>query len=157
MNVIMFSMLEERKKLNKRNYIQVGAVDFKLEQDCSILKPVLYIKKESFPNYVKANYCYISEWGRYYFIDDPVTCKGGFLQIQCSVDVMNTYKNEINGITTLIDRQENIKNMSISDNEFLANNKRDIVYKSFGGSVFSAGNMADGVNCIALTVTGGDL
>ena len=157
MIVIMFTMLEERKKLNKTNYLQVGEVNFKIEQDCSILKPVLFIKKESFPNYIKANYCYIPEWGRYYFIDDPVTCTGGFLRLQCSVDVMNTYRNEICGITTLIDRQENVKNMAINDNEFIANNKRDIVYKSFGNSVFNVGSMADGVNCIALTVTGGDV
>lgn len=157
MEVLLFSMLEDKKKLFKNNYIQLATCDFKIEQDCSILTPLFLIGKEKCPEYYKVNYCYIPEWGRYYFVDEVVTCKGGLLQFQCSVDCLNTYRTEIAGITTLIERQESIKNMSINDNEFLTYNKRDIVYKSFPSSVFSAGSMADGVNCIALTVTGGDV
>ena len=157
MEVLLFSMLEDRKKLRKSNYIQLASCDFKIEQDCSILKPMLYIGKEKCPDYYRVNYCYVPAWSRYYFVDDVTACKGGLLQFDCTVDVLNTYVNSIAGITTLIDRQENRKNMAINDSEFLTNNNRDIVYKAFTSSVFSAGSMSDGVNCIALTVTGGNV
>ena len=82
--------------LNK-NMTLVDTLEFNLKIDNSILQPVLVLK-----NYNKGNYCYIKEFGRYYYITDIKLLTGGLYQLQLDVDVLMTYKDVIinNPITT---------------------------------------------------------
>ena len=62
----------------------------KLKENTSILQPVLNLT--GFSDYEKANYVYIEDFGRYYFIDDIVALNYDMVELHCSVDVLYTYQ-----------------------------------------------------------------
>lgn len=50
------------------------------------------------------NYMYIAQFGRYYFITNVTTDSGGALIIEGAVDVLQTYKTEIAGLSAIVVR-----------------------------------------------------
>ena len=78
------------------------------KDDVDMLNPILLIK-----NYTGGNYCYISDFKRYYYIDDVGVLKGGVYQLHCSVDVLKSYATELenadyfsnDGVLHLIDNE----------------------------------------------------
>lgn len=63
-----------------------------LKDATSIITPTIQLYSESFPDY---NYCYISEFHRYYFISDIVSESACIWNLSCEVDVLATYADEI--------------------------------------------------------------
>ena len=78
------------------------------------------------------NYAYIREWGRYYFVNDIVEMPAEQIQVSLHVDVLNTYKDNIRSITTLIERQENIYSPYFVDEEMLVRTTRFREKKNIG-------------------------
>lgn len=63
-----------------------------LTEDCSIINPVIIVQLERSPTSI--NYCYINEFGRYYFVNNWVWKNGRwFAELNC--DVLATYRNVI--------------------------------------------------------------
>jgi len=62
-----------------------------LKDDCSIINPV--IRAETIP--ANANYMYISEWGRYYFVTNVVYITNKIKEFSLEVDVLASYKSAI--------------------------------------------------------------
>lgn len=48
------------------------------------------------------NYCYISEFGRYYFINNITSVRNGLWKIDCSVDVLMSYKTSILNLNVIV-------------------------------------------------------
>ena len=68
------------------------------EKDC-VLKiptsehdPTIEIEGAINPSW---NYCYISDWGKYYFIRDAITVAHNITQYVCTEDTLATYKSDI--------------------------------------------------------------
>lgn len=61
-------------------------------EDTSFMSPTFKLSSGSNP--IGFNYCYISAWGRYYFIDDTSTHQG-FWYITCHCDVLATFKTPV--------------------------------------------------------------
>ena len=64
---------------------------------------------------LKSNYCYISDFNRYYYIDDIVSIANNLWEISLDCDVLYTYKDKIIENDAFIDRQENLYNDEIID------------------------------------------
>lgn len=63
-----------------------------LTDECSIINPSIIVQLEQCPSAI--NYCYINEFGRYYFINNWVWKNGRwFAELNC--DVLATYRNTI--------------------------------------------------------------
>lgn len=63
-----------------------------LTDDCSIINPNIIVQLEQSPTSI--NYCYINEFGRYYFVNNWVWKNGRwFAELNC--DVLATYRNVI--------------------------------------------------------------
>lgn len=71
--------------------------DAYMNTPCDILNPVMTINYNS--NLVSGtnpwNYVYIPDWGRYYYVTDYTTDKGGKITVSMSVDVLYTYRDAI--------------------------------------------------------------
>ena len=65
----------------------------------------------------RVNYLYSYATKKYYFVSDIRWVTGSCLELICVEDVLESYKNEIRNITTLIERQENIYSPYIVDDE----------------------------------------
>ena len=73
---------------------------------CDILSPTLILAYNN--AILTANYVYISDFGRFYFISDPAIVTGGRIIIKLSVDVLMTYSVGIKNCPCCITRNENI-------------------------------------------------
>lgn len=112
-----------------------------------ITKPTIILKYED--SLLQSNYCYIEKFNRYYYIDSIRLGLGNVLEVECSVDVLMSYADDIANISTIIDRQENVYSPYIRDNMLLTRCDR-IVDKKNIGVIPTDGNYK-----IVLTVTNG--
>lgn len=72
----------------------------------TLLNPQFIVEYDS--SILNANYCYISELQRYYYITNIVLMRGNRMQFNCAVDVLKTYADDIKNCTAVITRSESI-------------------------------------------------
>lgn len=129
MNLTLYYNSSERKVIGK-SLQSVGTVTGILKGDASIMNPVFIL--ESNNNYLSGvNYLYWQEGGRYYYIDDIQMLTGGRMAFYCSVDVLQTFKNEIKAQTAIIDKQQTVSNMYFNDGSFRKDTREFYTVKSF--------------------------
>ena len=98
---------------------------------------------------VEANYCYVAELNRYYYIRDIVLAPGGQRILMCEVDVLMSNIDEILNLNCLVLRQENetLCNKYLVDNRMIANVNKEEVVESFGETVIT-----NPATCFLLTI-----
>lgn len=72
----------------------------RLKEETSIMAPTFILSSYS-PQY---NYVYVPSWGRYYFVSDCVLNINGVYEMNCTLDVLATYKDSIGNTYTFIER-----------------------------------------------------
>ena len=94
----------------------------------------------------RANYCYIDELDRYYYIAD-VTADGrtGRWRLNLKCDVLMTFKDGIRALRGTVDRQQNLSNGYIPDGEY-----KELAYSQITAKSFPNGMTND--NLILMTV-----
>lgn len=70
-----------------------------LRGESSVINPSFLIECENPSGY---NYCYIPDFGRYYFIDNIVSVRTNIWRIDCSVDVLMSYSTEILNLEVIV-------------------------------------------------------
>ena len=75
-----------------------------LRNQTSVLNPTIRI--ESADNISGYNYCYISEFGRYYYITDIVSVRTNCWVISLRCDVLMSYKNEIQSMNAILNNTQ---------------------------------------------------
>ena len=75
-----------------------------LRNQTSVLNPTIRI--ESADNISGYNYCYISEFGRYYYITDIVSVRTNCWVISLRCDVLMSYKDEIQSINVILNNTQ---------------------------------------------------
>lgn len=83
-----------------------------LKEPCSVLNPSIYLKTDSSP--VAYNYCYIQDFGRYYFITDWES-DHNLWWAHCTVDPLASWKTQILGTTQYVLRSSSEFNEYIYD------------------------------------------
>lgn len=92
-------------------------------------KRPLLTSRDASKEIIKANYCYIDELARYYFISDIQVVNNDFIQLYLKEDVLYTYANQIKEHTAYISRNEFTNTPLIEDrNEQLFYDK-EVSYK----------------------------
>ena len=86
-----------------------------LKNNTSIINPVITLNVKDYDWVIQCNYIFISDFNRYYFIDD-IKIVNALIEISMTCDVLESFKNDILNSTQIIARQENKKNLSIIDN-----------------------------------------
>ena len=75
-----------------------------LRNQTSVLNPTIRI--ESADNISGYNYCYISEFGRYYYITDIVSVRTNCWVVSLRCDVLMSYKNEIQSMNVILNNTQ---------------------------------------------------
>lgn len=122
------------EKIGKSLTDQLTISDVVIKRDTSVLKPVLLVNSSE-EIYVY-NYMYISEFYRYYFIDDIRSINQNMWEVSAHVDVLETYKNGILANSAVIKRQEGQFNLYLDDPDFHAYNYERIQTLKFPNNVF---------------------
>lgn len=92
-----------------------------------------------------SNYCYCSEFGRYYFIESVEALAGGHCLYHCHVDVLYTYSAQIKGLTCFVTRNEDINKWKrdYTDKAIPATNRRVTYGKNFGKDMVNGGTLQE--------------
>lgn len=116
------------KNVMDKSITQVGTdISGTLRDDCSVINPVISIEGLSD---LTVNYAYISEFGRYYYINN-IVCKGNLFELQMHVDVLKTYAAGIRNNSAVISRQQNYYNLYLQDGVFKTYANPHIQIKQF--------------------------
>ena len=131
MTLELMNTSSDKRYLSKSTSL-IKKVTCKIKEGTSIINPTVIIKKLSDDHIRKCNYAHISEFGRYYFINDITEAPANQLEISMHVDVLKTYSSQIRGISTLILRQENVFSPYYEDKEALVRVNRFREKKNIG-------------------------
>ena len=111
-------------------------------------------------NFTAYNYCYIHELGRYYYINTFIIEKDGDFTVDMSVDVLQSFKDEILEIPALIDSAEDKSKAKFLMNNgywYMKQNKmvKTITFKDENGyDVKFDRSSTTGTECFLLTIAG---
>ena len=113
-----------------------SAIEGTMRDSLSILKPTILIAYNqtdlSYEQIMTANYFYITETGRYYYIDQSLTTVNNeLISITGDVDVLMSHAAVIRSQTAIIARQENNYNLYLDDGMFRLQQKPIIQQKIF--------------------------
>lgn len=121
----------DRRNLYK-NISLIFSTDFVFYENSSIMQPRLRLAYNA--NITGCNYMYIPALNRCYFIDDISFNNAGEMIVSGQIDVLQTYQNQIAGITCNIARYENYDLSLCPDTNILIKNYNIInIYKSDSG------------------------
>ena len=117
MTIKLYTNLSDKVVVDK-NITQVGSdVTGTLREDCSIIDPIIKFESTVGSHLTDCNYAYITEFGRYYFINN-IKCVGGLFEVYMHVDVLKTYAAGIRSNQAVVSRQEHKYNLYLQDGVF---------------------------------------
>lgn len=98
MTINIWNNFSKRKNSTKQPSDAGTSVTVNLKEGTSIEKPTFLLSGDLFScNYVQA-------FNHYYFVDDIKSVRNGLTEIDCSMDVLATFKTEIGSYNALIER-----------------------------------------------------
>lgn len=86
-----------------------------LRNQTSVLNPSIRI--ESAENISGYNYCYIPEFGRYYYIADITSVRTNIWEVSMRCDVLMSYSAQIKALKPIIERDETGQSAGLVDSD----------------------------------------
>lgn len=112
------NLLSTNKKHNSFGVVQPlnSPIECYLKESTSIIRPIFILENAS--NLIKLgyNYLYCVDWGRYYFINNITISHNNYYELECEIDVLASYRNDILSQTFFIERASTGYNEKIVDN-----------------------------------------
>ena len=102
-----------------------------LREGTSILDPVVLVETAQANVVSSANYAYIAEFERYYYITNVRSDANGLWVISLHVDVLKTYETAIRAQSAIVARSANKYNLYLDDGWFMQYQNPHIVTKAF--------------------------
>ena len=128
-NIILQYNTSEKNAINK-TLTNIATVSGVLKNATSIIDPVILIEGD-LTNYVGCNYCTISVFGRYYFVNDIVSVRNGLFEIHCHCDVLSSFSSHILANKGIIYRQESNWNLYLNNGTFKVYNNPIVLTRPF--------------------------
>lgn len=131
-----------------KNFTVVKSVSANMKADTSVINPIFELSKIDISSLKGLNYLYIADLGRYYYIDNITMGIGGIAILECHIDVLMSYSNNILNLSCVIARNENVYNAYLDDDKFNIYKYPRIQTKTFP-------NGFSDISTLVLTVVGG--
>lgn len=116
MTITFYRITDDKRQVSKTLNSTTKLKDStgEIKSDCSVMNPRLEMSYDA--ALITANYMYIPDFGRYYFID-RIDTSAQRLFIQGHIDVLQTYSEQIRDLTCVVARQEaeNKSNLYLND------------------------------------------
>ena len=128
-----------------------------LKDGTGIISPVIEVNISSNP--ATWNYCYISDFSRYYFVSEWTYFRGVWTA-SLSVDVLASFKTQIGGSTQYVTRSEKKYDPLLCDTRYATKTNQRVIEGTFGSSTiysdFTSGNyVVSVINSDAVDSAGG--
>ena len=151
MNVILYNNKSDKRQLVK-NIAEIKTISATAKGDINIISPTLIIQNTDMTD---INYCYITELKRYYFLTNYTYLTGQRIELQCNVDVLMTYSDEIKRLKVNVLRYEKIKPSYITDSRIplFSSTKQRVI--EFPDNIFNLANPSADDKNFLLNIVGG--
>jgi hypothetical protein len=155
MTINLYSTGDNPKTVSK-TLTAISSVQGRATQPCNILRPELILSGDSTVNAINANYVYVPDFGRYYFVKDHTTDTAARIILSCEVDPLMSWAAGIRASKQLVTRSESVgKPTEITDNQYPLSKRKNMFVIAFeGGSMNLDSATADTYNFI-INVAGG--
>lgn len=122
MNITLYVNNSEKNKIGK-NLTNDFSLSGTLRDATNIINPVILIELNEIGYY---NYCYISNFNRYYFITDITVIRTGLFAIYLMVDVLESFKTEIKNLSVILLNTQNVGINNYLPSQVFRNNVKSI-------------------------------
>ena len=129
MKISLYNTTSEPERVTKKLTLLTAIDEAKITSGVDLLSAKVILKRDIVSDVNAINYVYIDAFKRYYFA--TVTIENGFIILNCEVDVLYTYKNEILNLSATVTRNENKKNGYLVDKDYEVFAYEQVVCKSF--------------------------
>lgn len=121
MEVRLYKTTSPRKKLVKELSDGITLTG-NLRAQSSVMSPVLQIQDTQVIGY---NYCYIPDFGRWYYINNIDALRSNLFELSLGIDVLMTYADSIVNNYAIVDKVQSIGSASfyINDGSWVNTNK----------------------------------
>lgn len=155
MDIILYNNTDDNRKMNK-SLTAIKTISVRLKDDADIMHPIIELDGANLP--LTANYCYIADFKRYYYINQRGIKIGRVLTLTLSVDVLMSFKDNINDSVVIARRSGTNYNKMLPDVIPIQAN-RNVLYRKFtGGSVgFGSDTVTAASKCYCLSVLNGNI
>lgn len=155
MIVNLYSTGDNPKKVTK-TLTAISSVTARLVHPCNVLHPELILSGDSNVNAINANYIYIPDFGRYYFIKDHTTDTAVRIILSCEVDPLMSWAAGIRASKQLVTRSESAgKPSQVIDPNYTLDSEKEMVVIQFEGADFNLGTADVNSNNFVINVAGG--
>lgn len=146
---IAFLHTDSPNNMLNKNYTPVAGFDtIYARNNVSLVTPDITL--ETTPAVTnEANYAYISEFGRFYFIESREVLNNGLMRFQLRCDVLMTFQGDILDCHGIVDRQKDNYDMYIKDQMIPVDCRKAVTYRKFQYSPF-------GLPYLSMLVVGGN-
>ena len=131
MNIILYDNKSPKNKIGK-TLVNANNITGSLRGETSISNIQLLLNIVDLNPY---NYMYIADFGKYYFITNIISVRTGLWLVSASIDVLESYKNEILQLNVILSDTESIGSKQYRNGscwDVLVKDKTDIVSFSDG-------------------------
>lgn len=135
MTIKTYRFLGDSRKVDKTLTLVETYSNAEIVGDMIIQSPTISLQLDSFTDVINFNYVYIPELRRYYYVKNSTIREDGFVQLQCSVDVLKSFKTDILASTQYVERQENKCSYQVPDNCYTIKSNRNLTIKNFGNPI----------------------
>lgn len=113
MNIDFYQMTNDKRVITKTLGTAYTLTNCQLIEPSNVIKPSFTIDINQ--ALYKYNYVYIAYFGRYYYIDEITVIDGVSMRVDCSVDVLMSFANEIKNCDVVSRRNQNNYDMYLPD------------------------------------------
>lgn len=135
MDIIFYNNISDPNTINKV-LTEVTTLSGELKTSCDIISPNITISNHGMMN---ANYCYIPEFGRYYFIVKQTILTNNVIEIDLNVDVLESFKTQILALSCILENSTTDNDNYLSGPEWVTSVKTTTHIKQFPSGLNNSG------------------
>ena len=133
MNLLLYRNKSESERVVKDIEL-IDTLEGTLRSNTSISNPIITVEYDLDLN---INYCYIEEFGRYYYIDDIIVVGNKLLELHMNVDVLMSFADSIKNQKAIIKRNTYLYDLYLDDGTFKCDQMQKVVTRAFPNSFTS--------------------
>lgn len=104
MELRLYKTVDSDNIINKTLTL-IHTMNIKMKDDVSITNPIIILSKVNTVNYFECNYCFLSEFNRYYFIREIEVLNNNNYRFILECDVLESFKDDILNSQAEIERK----------------------------------------------------
>jgi hypothetical protein len=110
MNLKLYKINDDENVINKNIPADYLTFDITLRNDFDINNPILLLSNPLTDSVEDYNYCFLTDLNRYYFVDNIGLVNKSIIKLNCTCDVLETYKADI-----LASKAQFMRNIEVGD------------------------------------------